>query len=111
MTISTEPMEGGITRVLLDGRLDIQGASVIDLRLNVLAGSEKYLLVDMQKVSFVGSMGIRSLVLPAKALARRGGRMALLAPISTVEEVLTASRIDEIIPIVRDLEAAMAVLR
>jgi anti-anti-sigma factor len=111
MTISTEPMEGGITRVLLDGRLDIQGASVIDLRLNVLAGSEKYLLVDMRKVSFVGSMGIRSLVLPAKALARRGGRMALLAPIPMVEEVLTASKIGEIIPIVRDLEAAMAVLR
>jgi anti-anti-sigma factor len=111
MTISTEPMEGGITRVLLDGRLDIQGASVIDLRLNVLAGSEKYLLVDMRKVSFVGSMGIRSLVLPAKALARRGGRMALLAPIPMVEEVLTASKIGEIIPIVRDLEAAMVVLR
>jgi anti-anti-sigma factor len=111
MTISTELMEGGITRVLLDGRLDIQGASVIDLRLNVLAGSEKYLLVDMRKVSFVGSMGIRSLVLPAKALARRGGRMALLAPIPMVEEVLTASKIAEIIPIVRDLDAAMAVLR
>jgi len=104
-------MEGGITRVLLDGRLDIQGASVIDLRLHVLAGSEKYLLVDMRKVSFVGSMGIRSLVLPAKALARRGGRMALLAPIPMVEEVLTASKIGEIIPIVRDLEAAMVVLR
>jgi anti-sigma B factor antagonist len=111
MTISTEPMEGGITRVLLDGRLDIQGAAVIDLRLNVLAGSEKYLLVDMRNVSFVGSMGIRSLVLPAKALARRGGRMALLAPVPMVEEVLTASKIGEIIPIVRDLEAAAAVLR
>ena len=35
MTISTESMDGGITRVLLDGRLDIQGAAAIDMRMNV----------------------------------------------------------------------------
>ena len=31
MTISTESMEGDITRVILDGRLDIEGAAAIDL--------------------------------------------------------------------------------
>ena len=31
MTISTESMDGDITRVVLDGRLDIQGAAAIDL--------------------------------------------------------------------------------
>jgi anti-sigma B factor antagonist len=111
MKISTESMEGGILRIILEGRLDIQGAAVIDLRLNVLAGSEKYLLVDLRNVSFIGSMGIRSLVIPAKALTRRGGKMALFAPVPMVEEVLTASKIDEIIPIVTDLESATAVLR
>jgi len=111
MKILTDPMEGGILRVVLEGRLDIQGAAVIDLRLNVLAGSEKYLLVDLRNVSFIGSMGIRSLVIPAKTLNRRGGKMALLAPVPMVEEVLTASRINEIIPIVTDLESATSVLR
>lgn len=111
MKISTEPMEGGITRVILEGRMDIQGAAAIDLRMNVLAGSEKFVLIDLRNVSFIGSMGIRSLVLPAKALARRGGKMALLAPVSEVNEVLTASNIHEIIPIVPDLESAAAVLK
>ena len=111
MTISTETMEGGILRVVLDGRLDIQGAAAIDLRMNVLAGSEKYLLIDLRNVSFIGSMGLRSLVIPAKTLTRRGGKMALLAPVPMVEEVLTASKINEIIPIVPDLESATAVLR
>jgi anti-anti-sigma factor len=110
MTISTEPMDGGITRVVLDGRLDIQGAQAIDLRMNVLAGSEKFLLVDMRNVSFIGSMGLRSLGLPAQAMRRRGGKMALLAPPPMVEEVLKASNIHEIIPIVPDLESASAVL-
>ena len=69
MTISTEFMDCGILRVIRNGQLDIQGAAAIDLRMNVLAGSEKFLLVDMRNVSFIGSMGIRSLVLPAQEFA------------------------------------------
>ena len=56
-------------------------------------------------------MGIRSLVLPAQALRRRGGKMALLAPIPIVEEVLKTSNIHEIVPIVPDIESAAAILR
>jgi anti-sigma B factor antagonist len=110
MTISTETMDGGITRVLLDGRLDIPGAQAIDLKMNVLAGSCKFLLVDLRNVSFIGSMGIRSIIVPAQTVRRRGGKMALLAPPPMVEEVLKASNIDQIIPIVPDLESAAAVL-
>ena len=110
MTISTETMEGGITRVLLDGRLDIQGAAIIDLRMNVLAGSCKHLLVDLSNVSFLGSMGLRSLVLPAKAVNRRGGKVALFGPVPMVEEVLKASNIDKVIPIFHDLDSAVASL-
>lgn len=110
MTLSTEPMEGGITRVILDGRLDIEGAAAIDLKMNVLAGSSKFLLVDLRNVSFIGSMGLRSIVVPAQAVRRRGGKMALLAPVPMVEEVLKASNIHELIPIVPDLEAAAALL-
>jgi len=111
MTISTESMDGDITRVLLDGRLDIQGAAAIDLKMNVLAGSSKFLLIDLTNVSFLGSMGLRSLVLPAQAVKRRGGKMALLNPMPMVEEVLKASNIGEIIPIYFDLDSAVAALR
>jgi anti-sigma B factor antagonist len=110
MTISTESMDGGITRVLLDGRLDIQGAAADDLRMNILAGSSKFLLIDLTNVSFLGSMGLRSIVIPAKAVSRRGGKVALFGPIPMVEEVLKASNIDEIIPIFHDLDSAVAAL-
>jgi len=103
-------MDGDITRVLLDGRLDIQGAAAVDLPMNILAGSSKFLLIDLTNVSFLGSMGLRSIVVPAKAISRRGGKVALLAPIPMVEEVLKASRIDEIIPIFHNLESAVASL-
>jgi anti-anti-sigma factor len=110
MTISTESMEGGITRVILDGRLDIQGAAAIDLKMNVLAGSSKFLLVDLTHVSFLGSMGLRSIVVPAQAVRRRGGKVALFGPVPMVEEVLKASNINEIIPIFHDLDAAVGAL-
>jgi anti-sigma B factor antagonist len=110
MTISTESMDGGITRVLLNGRLDIQGAAAVDLRMNVLAGSSKFLLIDLTDVSFLGSMGLRSIILPAKAVHRRGGKVALFGPVPMVEEVLKASNIDQIIPIYHDLDTAVAAL-
>lgn len=111
MTISTESMDGEVTRVILDGRLDIQGSAAIDLKMNVVAGSSKFILLDLTNVSFLGSMGLRSIVLPAQAVKRRGGKMALLNPSPMVEEVLKASNIDEIIPIYHDLDAAVAALR
>jgi anti-anti-sigma factor len=111
MTITTEALDGDITRINLDGRLDIEGAAAIDLRMNVLAGASKFLLLDMSQVSFLGSMGLRSIVLPAQAVKRRGGKIALLAPTPMVEQVLMASNIGEIIPIFHDLDAAVAALR
>jgi anti-anti-sigma factor len=111
MTISTEFMDGDITRVILDGRMDIEGAQAVDLRMNVVAGSARFLLVDLRNVTFIGSMGIRSIVVPAKNVRRRGGKVALLGPIPMVEEVLKTSNIDEVIPIFHDLDAAVGSLR
>ena len=111
MTISTESMDGDITRVLLDGRLDIQGAAEVDLRMNVTAGSARLLLIDLSNVSFLGSMGLRSILLPIRAVHRRGGKAVLFGPSPMVDEVLKASNIGEIVPIYHDLDAAVAALR
>jgi anti-anti-sigma factor len=111
MTLTTESMEDDITRVMLDGRLDIEGAAEIDLRMNILAGSAKFLLVDLRNVSFLGSMGLRSIIVPAQAVRRRGGKVALFGPVPMVEQVLKASNIDQVIPIFHELDSAVAALR
>jgi anti-sigma B factor antagonist len=110
MTFASEELEGGITKVVLNGRLDIEGAAAVDLRMNVTAGTAKKLLIDMQEVSFIGSMGLRSLVLPAQAVSRRGGKVVLFAPIKLVEDVLRASNIHALIPIHHDMTQALAAL-
>ena len=111
MQMSTEELEGGVTRVVLDGRLDIAGSQAIDLKMNVIAGTKKAVLVDMQKVSFIGSMGLRTLVAPAQAIRGRGGKMVLFGPTEMVESVLKSSAIDTLIPIHHDFQSAVAALR
>jgi anti-anti-sigma factor len=110
MQISSEEMPGGITRVALDGRMDIAGAAVVDLKMNIIAGSANKLLIDLGKVEFLGSMGLRSIVIPARAVKSRGGKVVLFAPNEMVESVLKTSGIDTLIPVYHELDAAIAVL-
>ena len=110
MTFASEELEGGITKVVLNGRIDIQGAQAIDLKMNVVGGTAKKLLIDLQQVEFIGSMGLRSLVVPAQAVTRRGGKVVLFAPVKMVEDVLRASNLQAVLPIHHDLTAALVAL-
>ena len=111
MQISIEELEGGLTKVVLDGRLDIAGAQEIDLRMNVIAGSKSAVLVDMKRVSFIGSMGLRTLIAPAQAIKGKGGKIVLFGPNEMVVKVLKASAIERLIPIHHDLQSAIAALK
>ena len=111
MAIVTEELAGGNTKVVLDGRLDIDGAAAVDLPMNVIAGSRMAVLVDLQQVSFLGSMGLRALVMPARAIKSRGGKIVLFGPNEMVEKVLRASGIDTIIPVHHELQSALAALK
>jgi anti-anti-sigma factor len=111
MAFVTEEMTGGITKVILDGRLDIDGASAVDLHMNLIAGSRKAVLVDMQKVSFLGSMGLRSLVTPARAIKSRGGKMVLFGPNELIQKVLKTSGVDTMIQVHHELPSALDALR
>ena len=111
MAITMEELTGDITKVILDGRLDIEGAAAVDLQMNVIAGNRKAVLVDLQKVSYLGSMGLRALVAPARAIKSRGGKMVLFSPNEMVEKVLKCSGIDTLIPGHFDLQSALAALQ
>jgi anti-sigma B factor antagonist len=111
MKIAEEELPGGITRIILDGRLDIEGAECVDLQLNIIAGSRKAVLMDLQLVSFLGSLGLRSLMVPARTIRNRGGRVVFFGPNEMVERVLRASGVDTVIPVHRELQSALAALQ
>jgi stage II sporulation protein AA (anti-sigma F factor antagonist) len=107
MEMSIEAFSDSVTKVVLNGRLDMQGAQKIDLPFSALAGSHRKVIVDLSQVVFMASMGIRTLVLTAKSIKSKGGRLILLDPVGAVEKVLVESGIDMIIPITHGLDAAI----
>jgi anti-anti-sigma factor len=108
MPIAIEDLDGNVTKVILSGRIDVAGANEIDMPMNVIAGSKRAVVVDLSAVEFMASMGLRSIVLSAKSIMSKRGKMVLLSPQPMVEEVITISGIDELIPIYRDEAAAIA---
>jgi len=111
MDMQVEDLADGVTNVALRGRLDTVGAGAIDLKFNAVAGSKRAIVVDMAGVSFLASLGIRVLVLGAKAVRNKGGKLVLLSPDENAYAVLKTSGIDEIIPILFDRAEAIAAVR
>jgi anti-anti-sigma factor len=85
----------------------VKGAAEIDLRLSAVTGSGRPIILDLAQVSYLSSMGIRSIVMGAKACRLRGGKLVLLAPADNVEQVLTIAGIHTLVPIYHDIEAAI----
>ena len=111
MQLTIEELDGGITKVILDGRLDIEGAAQVDLKMNIVAGTCQLLLLDMQNVTFLGSMGLRSILIPAQNVHRRSGKVVVFGPIPLVEEVFRSSNVSTLIPIHHELSSALEALK
>ena len=110
MDMTVEQLDGGAVKAILTGRLDIAGAADIDMRFSVLAGANRAVIVDMAGVPFLASIGIRTLLIGAKSVQRRGGKMVLLRPTPEVEKVLWVSGVADLMPIFHtDPEAVAAV--
>ena len=101
----------GIALVVLEGRFDIAGAAAVDLRFSALAGSASALAVDMGGVTFLASMGVRTLMLTAKTMLRRGARIVVFGAGENVEKVLRATGFDEIVSLYPDRASAEAALK
>jgi len=105
MTVTDGPE--GATIVDLDGRFDILGAQQVDSRFMNLAESAKALIVDASKVTFIASLGVRTLMVSAKTLMRRGAYMAVCGPSEGVEAVLRSTGFDELVGLHPDVEDAI----
>ena len=105
MNLYVAELDNGITKVSLSGRLDIDGALKIDKEFTAIAEKKKRVLVDLAGVTFIASLGIRTLVTGAKAASNNGGKLVLLNPQPNVERLLRTSYVDSVMPIAHDLEA------
>lgn len=92
--------EDGISDVIVIGRMDIAGVTATEADFTRVAASCRNVIVDFTGVDFLASLGMRTLVMTAKALASKGGMMLLLRPQPSVEKALRTAGLDTIIPII-----------
>lgn len=107
MQLETADLPSGIRQITLTGRLDVQGAGAIDNKFAFAVTTAKMpVLVDLSGVDFIASIGMRLLLMNAKSLNTRGGKLALYRPLPLVHEALTTAGIDLLIPVYGDFDAA-----
>lgn len=111
MRLESELLDDNILKITLDGRLDVEGTQSIDMKFTALTATKKAaVLVDMTNVSFLASIGMRTLLSCAKAASNRGGKLVLLNPQPMVREVMDRTGVASLIPVYDDLAAAKAAL-
>ena len=112
MRLQHGELDGSIRLIKLSGALDINGVGDVELEfVRLCTGDNVCVLVDLSKVNYISSIGIPLLINSAKSLARQGGKMALVNPQKSVENVLELTGIPLIIPIYQNMNAAVAELK
>ena len=112
MKMTIEQADDAVVRITFDGRLDMQGTQEIDQRLAFATSTKALrLAVDLSRVTFLASIGIRALVATAKAQVARGGRVAIVNPQPMVRNILETAGIDRLIPLYDNFESASSALR
>ena len=108
MNISEENLQQSVTKIDLSGRMDIEGVGQIEIKFaGMCAAPRMAIVVDMSGVPYMSSIGIRALLINAKAVRQRGGKFVLLNPDTNVKKVLVSSGIDQLITICDDLSQAL----
>jgi anti-anti-sigma factor len=93
--------------LVLSGEADLTtAAELAGLTGAQLADGTRQLTIDASGLSFADSASIRVLVLAARTLRERGGRLILLRPQSAVARVLSLVGADKLITILDETESA-----
>ncbi len=108
MDLQVQQLSGAVC-LSLDGRLDTLGAQGIEAQvLAAVAASPGNVLLDLGRVSFLSSMGVRLLIAAARTQRQRGLMLVLCGAQSTVKSTLAMVALDQIVPILPNREAALA---
>jgi anti-anti-sigma factor len=111
MDFKVEDRDDGVTVVVLEGSLDFLTANDIDLEFGALASNRDRVLVDLAKVSFMASLGVRTLIKAARTISRRGGNMIAANASDEVKEVLEYTGALNLISLHSNVESAINELK
>ena len=101
--------EGNIVVVSVDGRVD--GANAQDFQIELaetMAEDDRALVLDLSKVTYISSAGLRVILLTAKALKRQDADLAVCSLTGPISEIFQISGFDKIIPVHQTQPEAIA---
>ena len=103
---------GDVLIVRMSGRLDSSTAQPAEENFSrALGDGPPRLAVDLSKVEYVSSAGLRVLLVVAKKVQQAKGKVVLFGLASNVREVFSISGFDQIFSIEPDAAAAVAAVR
>jgi anti-anti-sigma factor len=111
MDIAVEELTAGITKIVLHGRLDTTRALVTELPFNKVITSKRRIVVDLSNVNFLSSYAIRILLVGAKIVDGKGGKLVISCPDGNVAKVLKTAGTDALIPMFPTEAAAVSALK
>ena len=108
MSISFNDVGENLRKIVITGRLDVPGTDSVAAQFEALTTEpKKAVVVDLSSLSFLASIGIRSLIVSAKAVHQRGGKMVLVVgDNSSVAMSLEATGLDDLIPMFKSAAEA-----
>jgi anti-sigma B factor antagonist len=108
-TLLNVPTCSGHQRVAPYGELDLATAPALREQLVAATQAGTALVVlDLERVEFLDSVGVSVIVGGHKRLRHAGGRLHLAAPTSMVRKVLGLTRLDAVIPTYATVDEAEA---
>jgi stage II sporulation protein AA (anti-sigma F factor antagonist) len=97
-----------VRRIALDGRLDAEGVKQGEADFNAAVAAGPNVIVDLSKVQFIASLGIRMLVAASQEQSRIGGKLVLVGPDEMTMRILKTTGIDQLLPVRGTLDEALA---
>ena len=100
-----------VLSVLVSGRIDGSNAAAFEETIRAaIAESDRAVIMDFEKLSYISSAGLRVLLTIAKNLSGRDAKLALCAMSDQIREVFETSGFDKIIPVHPSKAEALASL-
>jgi len=94
-------IDGSKALIVLEGKLTVQTSPDLNAAVDRLPAGVCDIDIDVAKVGYVASAGLRMLVSADKLAVARGGTMRLLHPVDEVVDVLEMTGLSESFVVVR----------
>jgi anti-anti-sigma factor len=108
VTFTEEKLDAGPWKVVFEGTLDAPGTMTVEREFQAwLDGRTGQVIVELSKVDYLSSYGLRMLLTAAKTMRQAGGGLHLAAPNEHVYQVIKMVGYDTLFPVYKTIEEAV----